>query len=688
MELHLMTQYKEYVKKFNENPFSEETIELGNQLASDIAESRQKKWQELVENLDFCKDSRRAWQLLKRLDGGKTQQSNFTQVTANQVAHQLLLNDKTDSKSSQTKVVRCMDVEVNNFATPITNKEVKSAIKLSKNRKAAGVDNMYTEQIKHFGPKAINWIQKVFNACIETSKMPRLWRQAHVIALQKPGKDANDPKSYRPISLLCHLYKIFERVILNHMADCIDEGLIRQQAGFRPGKSCTGQILHLTQHIEDGFEKKKVTGVVFVDLTAAFDPVCHQLLQYKVYQLTKDFKFTQIVTMLMKDRRFYVTLNGKNSTWRRQKNGLPQGSVLSPILFNIYTNDQPIGPDTNHFLYADDLALTVQHDTFVEVEDTLNQAIEELDTYYYKDNHLKPNPTKTETCSFHLRNCEAKRQLNIQWGGTDLKHADNPKYLGVTLDRSLTYKRHCEATKMKVAARTNIIRKLAGSSWGAKPQVMRASALALCYSVGEYACPVWSRSAHASKVDIPLNEACRLVTGCLRPTPLNNLYELSGIAPPAVRCEVASMVEKTKMLKNPLHPMYGYEELAETRLRSRHSFMKTVEELKDTPSTDRCRIWNAGGQGRARQEALPSGEYLKYGLWKTLNRLRCGVTRSKYNLHRWQLADDDLCECGDVQTDRHLFECELSGKIDPGKLNGTLDDEAVRFLEYWQEKGI
>ena len=191
------------------------------------------------------------------------------------------------------------------------------------------------------------------------------------------------------------------------MADCIDEGLIRQQAGFRPGKSCTGQILHLTQHIKDGFEKKKVTGIVFVDLTAAFDTVCHQLLQYKVYQLTKDFKFTQIVTMLMKDRRFYVTLNGKNSTWRRKKNGLPQGSVLSPILFNIYTNNQLIGPDTNHFLYADDLALPAQHDMFGELEDTLNQAIEELDTYY-KDNHLKPNPTKTETCSFHLRNCEAK----------------------------------------------------------------------------------------------------------------------------------------------------------------------------------------------------------------------------------------------------------------------------------------
>ena len=410
MKPHLQTRYMEYVDKFNSDPFDEDTIKMGHELALEVAESRQKDWQEVVENLDFSKDSRKAWGLLKKINGEKAQQSNFAPVTANQVAHQLLLNGKTERRKNRksTKLERTYTAEEENFATPITNREITAAIKVAKKRKAAGVDKMYVEQIKNFGPVTIKWIQEMYNVCVNTLKIPKMWRQAHVIALQKPGKALDDPKSYRPISLLCHLYEIFERVILNRMKDKIDSHLIRQQAGFRPGKSCTRQVLNLTQHIEDGFETRKVTGVVFVDLTAAFDTVCHRTLRNKVYELTKDFKFTEVIGMLLKDRRFYVTLNGKDSSWRQQKNGLPQGSELSPTLFNIYTNDQPIGPDTRHFLYADDLALAAQHETFVAVEDTLNQEIERLDEYY-RSNHLKPNPSKTETCSFHLRSREAKR---------------------------------------------------------------------------------------------------------------------------------------------------------------------------------------------------------------------------------------------------------------------------------------
>ena len=89
-------------------------------------------------------------------------------------------------------------------------------------------------------------------------------------------------------------------------------------------------------------------------------------------------------------------------------------------------------------------------------------------------------------------------------------------------------------TKHKVAARNNILRKLTGSAWGADPKLIRTSALALSYSTAEYACPVWHKSAHVKQVDIALNETCRIITGCLRPTPVDRLYKLAGIAPPAV----------------------------------------------------------------------------------------------------------------------------------------------------------
>ena len=242
---------------------------------------------------------------------------------------------------------------------------------------------------------------------------------------------------------MCHLFKLFERLILNRLGPITEEHLLQEQAGFRPGKSCTGHVLNLTQHIEDGFEKNEPTGVVFVDLTAAYDTVNHRLLLSKLYDMTKDFHLTKLIQLLLENRRFYVELNGKQSRWRKQRNGLPQGSVLAPVLFNIYTNDQPVSPGTRSFIYADDLGIAAQNHKIDDIEVTLSTVLQNL-TKYYKDNKLKANPAKTQVSLFHLRNREVGRKLSLTWNGVDLKQCDFPVYLGVTLDRTLSYKQHIE----------------------------------------------------------------------------------------------------------------------------------------------------------------------------------------------------------------------------------------------------
>ena len=137
-----------------------------------------------------------------------------------------------------------------------------------------------------------------------------------------------------------------------------------------------------------------ITGTAFVDLSAAYDTVNHRLLIQKFTR--KDSALCRVMQNMLSSRRFYVELNKERSRWRLQKNGLPQGSVLSAIFFNIYTNDQPILDGTRSFIYTDDLCITSQYSTIPEVENTLQEALSEL-TEYYRENSLRANPDKTST---------------------------------------------------------------------------------------------------------------------------------------------------------------------------------------------------------------------------------------------------------------------------------------------------
>ena len=182
--------------------------------------------------------------------------------------------------------------------------------------------------------------------------------------------------------------------------------------------------------------------------------------------------------------------------------------------------------------------------------------MEEL-TQYYKSNSLRENPDKTQVTAFHLRNKEANRSLKVEWNRTKLDNTPHPKYLGVTLDRTLSYNEHIHNTKMKVITRNNLLRKLSNSKWGANASTIRITALALCYSVAEYAAPVWARSSHTQKLNPELNSVCRAVTGCMKPTNVEDLYLLAGISARDIRRDGCARVERTKQETNEAHSLYG-----------------------------------------------------------------------------------------------------------------------------------
>ena len=206
-----------------------------------------------------------------------------------------------------------------------------------------------------------------------------------------------------------------------------------------------------------------ITSAVFVDLSAAYDTVNHMILIQKLYNTTQDSQICRVFQNMLSNRRLYVELNNEHSRWRKQNNCLSQGSVISPILFNIYTNDQPIHYGTRNFIYADDLCVTAQYSSITEVE-TIGDALEEL-TQCYRSNSMRENPDKTQVTAFHHRNKEANRSLKVEWNRTKL---ENIPHLCVTLDRTLCYKEHIHNTKMKVAHPQQSTKKVAQFEMGSK----------------------------------------------------------------------------------------------------------------------------------------------------------------------------------------------------------------------------
>ena len=226
-------------------------------------------------------------------------------------------------------------------------------------------------------------------------------------------------------------------------------------------------------------------------------------------------------------------------------------------------------------------------------------------------------------------NREVKRSLKIAWNGVDLENTAYPKYLGVTLDRTLSYKQHILNTKMKVATRNNLLKILANSKWGTNARALRTTALALCYSTAKYAAPVWARSSHANKLNPVLNQACRSITACLKPTHVEDLYLIAGIAPPDIRREVCARVERTKQTRR--ETLFVWPHPAPANLKSKHPFLPmynqwTSPQLKSV----QCTKWRARLRGKSHidvgllTEDLAKGHNSPWLTWESLNRLRSG----------------------------------------------------------------
>ena len=437
-------------KDHEQSNSKEERQETANKLLDHLSVRRKEVWLSTVESIDMKHSSRKAWAIINKLTGRKNVSPNPHSVSANSVASCLLKNGKFDkpNRDFTRKVNRQLKIAWNapstdqNLCSDFSINEIATAIKTLKAGKAPGPDNLHPEFFLHLHENCIHWLQSFFNHCIHSKKLPKMWKLSKVVAVLKPNKPQESAKSYRPISLLCIAYKLYERLILNHIQPIVESVLPKEQAGFRQGYCTLDQVALLTEDIEISFDKRLKSGIVLVDLSAAYDIVWHRGLTLKLLRTIPSKEMVQVIMSMISQRRFHVHMREEKSRCRTLTNGVPQGSVIAPALFNLYTYDIP-HMISNKYVYADDIALLHSDKQFQVIERTLSRDLDELRIYFHNW-RLNLNTSKTVASTFHLNNNEANYKLKVITSGKRIHFDKTPKYLDVTFDRTLSYKKHLQ----------------------------------------------------------------------------------------------------------------------------------------------------------------------------------------------------------------------------------------------------
>ena len=318
---------------------------------------------------------------------------------------------------------------------------------------------------------------------------------------------------------------------------------------------------------------------------------------------------------------------------------------------------------------------------------------------YLQTWRLKLSHTKTVTTAFHLNNREVKRELKVYNNGGILPFCPTPTYVGVKLDRSLTFRHHLVALRKKLSSRVTLLRRLVGSGWGAGAKTLRIATLSLVHSTAEYCAPVWCRSAHTRLIDSVLNDALRIVTGCLRPTPTDHLPVLSCIQPAELLRMGATLSLAYRGSLDPDHILHGLlsgsSDTRQVRLRSRRPFVPAARNILDNLArlgicasewtnlkwkTEYCENASRLRAFVPQTGSRPVGMGLPRAAWVKLNRLRTGVGRFHSSMHKWGLAPSPNCECGaSEQTADHVLTACPIHRAPHGARGLTVLDDKTRY---------
>ena len=338
---------------------------------------------------------------------------------------------------------------------PVTETDINKAINSIKSKTSAGHDRLSSALLKQIKIPLISPLKFLINQSINSGVFPNLLKIAKILPIYKKD-DINSVTNYRPISILPTISKIFEKIIFQQLHKYLKENEIynSNQYGFRESHSTEHAALELVDRVINRLDDKEFPLAVFMDLSKAFDTINHNILLKKLHYYGIRNNSLSLLESYLSNRQQYVEINGKKSSLTNITTGVPQGSILGPLLFIIYINDIALASD--HFktiTYADDttlfISLSISEMSTKPSIDTINT---ELNNYinWLRLNALSLNENKTKYMIFSTPS-KTIDPVPIKLNGKQIEHVHKFDFLGVTIDKHLKWNSHIDKISSKIS---------------------------------------------------------------------------------------------------------------------------------------------------------------------------------------------------------------------------------------------
>ena len=466
-------------KKYKRNGFNEDdklALEVyRSECAKYIETSKQNHLHDLGNKLaNKCTGQKTYWKIVNNF----LNKSKIPRIPPLLVDNKFVINCKEKaSLFNNYFVAQCQPFISNSFLPPpnpltretldhfvVTNEQILNILLTLNVNKAHGPDKISVNMIKLCGKELVVPLKLIFQNILNTGIFPDQWKRANVTPIHKKD-DKQTIKNYRPISLLPVFAKVYERIVFTNLYNhFIDNNLITSnQSGFRPGDSVTNQLIYLVHEIHTSFDSIENSEVrsVYLDMSKAFDKVWHEGLIYKLKQNGINGNLLKLLKSYLSKRKQRVVLNGMESDWGDIKSGVPQGSVLGPLLFLIYINDLEKGIKSSIKFFADDTSLfSIVKNPHVSAQN-INHDLQ-LISQWAVQWKMSFNPDLSKPAEEVIFSHKRHKSVHppLFFNNVQVKQVNEHKHLGLILDSKLTFDSHINEKLAKARKGIGVIKYL------------------------------------------------------------------------------------------------------------------------------------------------------------------------------------------------------------------------------------